>query len=104
MAGRDTRRLVICGGEKLRPDDCAPWELADSAGNVRVLWELPDSVRRVPNPDRLLTGTASRLPRYRLPTRGAGKLSDLPGGCLDIVESGGGRLAKVSSERIGIRT
>ena len=78
FAGPDTRRLVICGGEELRPDDCAPWELADSAGNVRVLWELPDSVRRVPDPDPLSAGTASRLPRYRLPTRGAGWLSDLP--------------------------
>ena len=36
---------MICGGEELRPDDCAPWELADSAGNVRVLWELPASAK-----------------------------------------------------------
>jgi len=78
FAGRDTRGLVICGEEELRPDDCAPWELADSAGNVRVLWELPDSVHRVPDPDPLSAGTASRLPWYRLPTRGAGWLSDLP--------------------------
>ena len=55
FAGRDTRCLVICGGEELRPDDCAPWELANSASNVRVLWELPDSVRRVPDPDPLVT-------------------------------------------------
>jgi len=36
---RDRRRLVLCGGEELRPDDCVPWELHDSAGIVRVLWE-----------------------------------------------------------------
>jgi len=35
--GRDTRLLVICDGEELRPEDCALWERADSAGNVRVL-------------------------------------------------------------------
>ena len=78
FAGNDTRRLVICGGEELRPDHCAPSDLADSAGNVRVLWELPDSVRCVPDPDPLSAGTASRLPRYRLTTRGAGWRSDLP--------------------------
>ena len=78
LAGRDIRHLGICGGEELRPDDCAPWELADSAGNVRVLWELPDSVRRFPDPDPLSAGTASPLPWYRLPTRGAGWLSNLP--------------------------
>jgi len=78
FAGRDTRHLVICCREELRPDDCALWELADSAGNVRVLWELPDSVRGVPDPDPLSAGTASRPPRYRFPTRGAGWLSDLP--------------------------
>jgi len=78
FAGRDTRRLVICGGEVLPLDDYAPWELADSAGNVRILWELPDLARHVPDPDPLSAGTASCLPRYRLPTRGAGWLSDLP--------------------------
>ena len=65
FAGRDGRRLVICGGEELRPDDCVPWELADSTSNVRVLWELPVSVRCVPDPDPLSAGTALRLPRYR---------------------------------------
>jgi len=69
--GRDRRRLVLCGGEELRPDDCVPWELYDSAGIVRVLAELPVSVRCVPDPDPLSTGTGSRLCRYRLPTRGA---------------------------------
>jgi len=64
FAGRDTRRLVICGGEELRPDERAPWELADSAVNVRVLWELPDLVRRVPDRDPVSAGTASQLPRY----------------------------------------
>jgi len=78
FAGRDTRRLVICAGEEFRPGDCAPWELADSAGNVCVLSELPDSVRRIPDLDPLSAGTASRLPQYRLPTRGAGWLSDWP--------------------------
>jgi len=78
IAGRDTRRLVICGWEELRPDDCPRWELADWAGNVRVQWELPDSVSRVPDPDPLSAGTASCLPRYRLSTRGAGWLRDLP--------------------------
>ena len=77
FAGRDTRRLVIWGGEELRPDDSAPSELVDSASNGRVLWELPDSVRRVPDLDPLSAGTASRLPRYRLPTLEAGWLSDL---------------------------
>ena len=70
--GHDRRRLVLCGGEELRPDDRVPRELHDSAGIVRVLWELPVSVRCVPDPDPLSTGTASRLCRYRLPTRGAG--------------------------------
>jgi len=78
FAGRDTRRLVICGGEELRSDDCAPWELADSDANLSVLCELPDSVCRVPDPDPLSVGTALLLPRYRLPTREAGWLSDLP--------------------------
>ena len=77
FTGRDTRRLVICGGEELRRDDWAPWELADLAGNVHVLWELPDSVCRVPDPDYVSAGTASRLTRYRLPTRGAGWRRDL---------------------------
>jgi len=78
FTGHNTRRLVISGGEELRPDGSAPWELSDSAGNVRVLWELPDSFRRVPDLHPLLAGTASHLPRYRLPTRGAGWLRDLP--------------------------
>jgi hypothetical protein len=69
---------MICGGEELRPDDCVPCELPDSAASVRVLWELPGSVRRVPDPDALSTGTALRLRPYILPTRGAGWLSELP--------------------------
>ena len=40
----DRRRLVLRGGEELRPDDCVPWELHNSASIIRVLWELPDSV------------------------------------------------------------
>ena len=78
FAGRDTRRLVLCGGEELRPDDCVPWELHDSAGIVRVLCELPVSAHCFADPDTLSAGTASRLPRYRLPTRVAGWLSELP--------------------------
>jgi len=70
--GRVRRRLVLRGGEQLRLDDCVPWELHGSAGIVCVLWELPVSVRCVPDPDSLSTGTALRLCRYRLPTRGAG--------------------------------
>jgi len=70
--GRDRRRLVLCGGEELRPDDYVPWELHDSAGIGRVLCEQPVSVRCVPDPDPLSTGTASGLCRYRLPTQGAG--------------------------------
>jgi len=69
---------VICGEEELRPDACIPSELPDSAASVRVLWEVPDLVRRVPDPDPLSTGTALRLPPYILPTRGAGWLSQLP--------------------------
>ena len=78
FVGRDGRLLMICGGEELRPDDCVPCELPDSAASVRVLWELPGSVRRVPDPDALSTGTALRLRPYILPTRGAGWLSELP--------------------------
>ena len=69
FTGRDVGRLVVCGGEELQPDDCLPWELLDSAGSVLVLWELPDSVRGVPDPDPLCAGMASRLRRSRLPTR-----------------------------------
>jgi len=61
--GRDRRRLELCGGEELRPDDCVPWELHDSASIVCVLWELPVSVRCVPDPDSLSTGTVLRLCR-----------------------------------------
>jgi len=68
FTGRDVGRLVVCGGEELRPDDCVLWELLDSAGSVLVLWELPDSVRCVPHPDPLCAGMASRLRRSRLPT------------------------------------
>jgi len=76
--GREVGRLVVCGGEELRPDDCVPCKLLDSAGSVLVLWELPDSVRCLPDPDPLCAGRASRLPRFRLPTREVGRLSDLP--------------------------
>jgi len=69
---------MICGGEELRPDDCVPCERPDLAASVRVLWELPGSVRRVPDPDALSTGTALRPRPYILPTRGAGWLSELP--------------------------
>jgi len=69
---------MICGGEELRPDDCVPCELPDSAASVRLLWELPDSVRRVPDPYALSTGTALRLRPYILPTRGAAWLVELP--------------------------
>jgi len=78
FVGRDVRRLMICGGEELRPDDCVPCELPDSATSVRVLWELPGSVRGVPDPDALSTGTAFRLGPYILPTCRAGWLSALP--------------------------
>ena len=37
FAGRDIRRLVICGGEELRPDDYVPCELPDLASSVVVL-------------------------------------------------------------------
>jgi len=69
---------MICGGEELLPDDCVPCELPDSAASVRVLWELPGSVRRVTDPDALSTGTALPLRPAILPTRGAGWLSKLP--------------------------
>ena len=78
FTGSDVGRLVVCGGEELRPDDCVPWELLDSAGSVLVLWELPDSVRCVPDPDPLCAGMASRLRRSGLPTREVGCLSGLP--------------------------
>ena len=68
FTGRDVGRLVVCGGEELRPDDCVPWELLDSAGSVLVLWKLPDSARCVPDPDPLCAGMASRLCSSRLPT------------------------------------
>jgi len=69
---------MICGGEELRPHDCVPCELPDSAASFRVLWELPGSVRRVPDPDALSTGNALHLRPYILPTREAGWLSELP--------------------------
>jgi len=72
FTGRDVWRLVVCGGEELRLDDCVPWELLDSAGSILVLWELPYSVRYVPDPDLLCAGMASRLRRSRLPTREVG--------------------------------
>jgi len=78
FVGRDGRRLVICGGEELRPDESVPCELPDMATSVHVLWELPHSVRGVPDPDPLSTGTALRLCPYILPTCGAGWLSELP--------------------------
>jgi len=78
FVGRDGRHLMIWGGEELRPDDCLPCELPDSAASVDVLWELPGSVHRVPDPDALSTDTALRLRPYILPTRGAGWLSELP--------------------------
>ena len=71
------------------------------AGSVLVLWEVPDSVRCVPDPDPLCAGMASRLCRFRLRTRAVGSLSHLPRGCLDIVSYR--RLMKIFSERIGIR-
>jgi len=69
---------MIGSGEELQPDDCVPCELPDSAASVCVLWELPGSVRHVPDPDALCTGTALRLSPYILPTRGAGWPSELP--------------------------
>ena len=78
VVGRDGRRLMICGGEELRPDGCVPYEQPDSPARVRVLWELPGSVRRFPDPDALSTCTALRLRPYILPTHGAGWLSELP--------------------------
>jgi len=66
FTGRDVARLVVCGGEELRPDDCVPWELLDLAGSVLELLERPDSVRCVPDPDPLCAGMASRLRRSRL--------------------------------------
>jgi len=68
FTGRDVGRLVVCGGEELRPDDCVPWELLDSAGSLLVLWELPDLVRCVPDLDPRCAGMASRLRCSRLPT------------------------------------
>jgi len=62
-------RLVVWGGKELRPDNCVLWELLDSAGSVLVLWELPDWVRCVPDPDPLCPGMASRVRRSTLPTR-----------------------------------
>jgi len=78
FVGRDGRGLMICGGEELRPDDFVPCDLPDSAASVRVLWELPGSVCRVPDPDALSMGTALCLHPYIVPTRGAGWLSELP--------------------------
>jgi len=72
LTGHDVGRHVVCGGEELRRDYCVPWELLDSAGSVLVLWELPDSVLCVPDPDPLCAGKAPRLRRSRLPTREVG--------------------------------
>ena len=72
FTGCDVGHLVVCGGEELRLDDCVLWELLDSAGSVLVLWELPDPVRCVPDPDPLCAGIASPLRRSRLPTREVG--------------------------------
>jgi len=72
FTGCDVGRLVVCGGEELRPDDCVPWKLHDLAGSVLVLWELPDSVRCVPDSDPLCAGMASRLHRSKLPTHEVG--------------------------------
>ena len=72
FTGRDVGCLVVCGGEELRPNNCVPWELHDSAGSVLVLGELPDSVRCVPDSDPLCMGMASRLRLSRLPTRAVG--------------------------------
>ena len=69
---------MICHGEEPRPEDCVLCELPDLASSVHVLWELPDSVRCVPDPDPLSMGTALLLRLYILPTRGAGWLSELP--------------------------
>jgi len=69
FTGRDVGRLVVCGREEQRTDDCVPWELLDSAGSVLVLLELPDSVPCVPDPDPFCAGMASRPRRSRLPTR-----------------------------------
>ena len=77
FVGRDGRRLMICGGKELRPDDYVSRELPDSAASVRVLWELPGSVRRVPDPDALSMGTELRRRPYILRTRGASWLSEL---------------------------
>ena len=72
FTGCDVGGLVVCGREELRPDNSVPWELLDSAGSVLELWERPDSVRCVPDPDPLSVGMASRLRRSRLPTREVG--------------------------------
>jgi len=72
FTGRDVGHLVVCGVEELRPDDCVPWELLDSAGSVLVLWELPNSVHCVHDPDPLCAGMASRLCHSRLPTHEVG--------------------------------
>ena len=72
FTGRDVGRLLVCAGEELRPDDCVPWEPLDSASSVLVLGELPDLVRRVPDPDPLYAGMALRLRRSRLSTSEVG--------------------------------
>jgi len=69
---------VICGGEALQPDDCVQCELPHAAASVHVLWELHDSVRRIPDPNCLFTRRALRLCPYTLPTRGPGWLRELP--------------------------
>ena len=78
FTGRDVRRLVVCGEEKLGPENCVPWELLDLGGSVLVVWELPDLVRCVPDLDPRCAGMASRLRCSRLPTGEVGSLSDLP--------------------------
>jgi len=83
--GRDGRRLVICGVEELGPDDYVLSELPHLATSVSILWELPGAVRRVPDPDPLSTGMVLHLRPYILPTGGAGWLSELPSGSLDMV-------------------
>jgi len=78
FTGCDVGRLVVCGGEELRPEDCVLWELLDSAGSILVRWGLPDSVLCVPHLDPFCAGLALCLRRSRLPIREVGGRSDLP--------------------------
>jgi len=66
--------------EELQPDDsdCVLCELLDSAASVGVLWEVPDSVHPVPDPDPLSTGMALPLHPYLVLTRGGGWLRQFP--------------------------